>query len=286
MSDDQSSSDSGNSSWIGKLTNMFTDQVDDTKSLVTFLRKAEQNQVIDADGLSIIEGALQVTDMQVREIMIPRSQVATIDITDSPDEIIPKVIEAGHSRFPVIGESKDDVVGILLAKDLLELVLINDQRKFNLKDVLRPAIYVPESKRLNILLKEFRENRNHMAIVIDEYGGLGGVVTIEDVLEQIVGEIEDEYDVDEEDYIKVYDKDSYTIKALTPIEDFNAFFHSNLPDNEFDTIGGLVVNQFRHIPQRDESVGIGPYMFKVLSADNRQIRLLLVTTLFIDGSDD
>ncbi len=286
MSDDQSSSDSGNSSWIGKLTNMFTDQVDDTKSLVTFLRKAEQNQVIDADGLSIIEGALQVTDMQVREIMIPRSQVATIDITDSPDEIIPKVIQAGHSRFPVIGESKDDVVGILLAKDLLELVLISDQRKFNLKDVLRPAIYVPESKRLNILLKEFRENRNHMAIVIDEYGGLGGVVTIEDVLEQIVGEIEDEYDVDEEDYIKVYDKDSYTIKALTPIEDFNAFFHSNLPDDEFDTIGGLVVNQFRHIPQRDESVGIGPYMFKVLSADNRQIRLLLVTTLFIAGSDD
>ena len=285
MSDDQSGSDSGNSSWIGKLTNMFTDQVDDTKSLVTFLRKAEQNQVIDADGLSIIEGALQVTDMQVREIMIPRSQVATIDITDSPDEIIPKVIQAGHSRFPVIGESKDDVVGILLAKDLLELVLISDQRKFNLKDVLRPAIYVPESKRLNILLKEFRENRNHMAIVIDEYGGLGGVVTIEDVLEQIVGEIEDEYDVDEEDYIKVYDKDSYTIKALTPIEDFNAFFHSNLPDDEFDTIGGLVVNQFRHIPQRDESVGIGPYMFKVLSADNRQIRLLLVTTLFVAGSD-
>jgi|SRR5210317_1453976 magnesium and cobalt transporter len=285
MSDDQSSSDSGNSSWIGKLTNMFTDQVDDTKSLVTFLRKAEQNQVIDADGLSIIEGALQVTDMQVREIMIPRSQVATIDITDSPDEIIPKVIQAGHSRFPVIGESKDDVVGILLAKDLLELVLISDQRKFNLKDVLRPAIYVPESKRLNILLKEFRENRNHMAIVIDEYGGLGGVVTIEDVLEQIVGEIEDEFDVDEEDYIKVYDKDSYTIKALTPIEDFNTFFHSNLPDDEFDTIGGLVVNQFRHIPQRDESVGIGPYMFKVLSADNRQIRLLLVTTLFVAGSD-
>jgi len=285
MSDDQSSSDSGNSSWIGKLTNMFTDQVDDTKSLVTFLRKAEQNQVIDADGLSIIEGALQVTDMQVREIMIPRSQVATIDITDSPDEIIPKVIQAGHSRFPVIGESKDDVVGILLAKDLLELVLISDQRKFNLKDVLRPAIYVPESKRLNILLKEFRENRNHMAIVIDEYGGLGGVVTIEDVLEQIVGEIEDEFDVDEEDYIKVYDKDSYTIKALTPIEDFNTFFHSYLPDDEFDTIGGLVVNQFRHIPQRDESVGIGPYMFKVLSADNRQIRLLLVTTLFVAGSD-
>ena len=280
MSDDQSSSDSGKFSWIGKLKNLFTDSVDDTKSLVNFLRKAEKNKVIDADGLSIIEGALQVSDMQVREILIPRSHVATIDITDSPDEIIPKVTEAGHSRFPVIGENKDDVVGILLAKDLLELVLIADKRKFNLKDVLRPAIFVPESKRLNVLLKEFRENRNHMAIVIDEYGGLGGVVTIEDVLEQIVGEIEDEYDVDEEDYIKKYDKDSYTVKALTSIEDFNTFFHSNLPDHEFDTIGGLVVDQFSHIPERGERIGIGPYLFKVLSSDNRQIRLLQVTTVF------
>ena len=279
MSDDQSGCDSGSSSWIGKLTNLFSDSVDDTRSLVNVLRQAEQNKVIDADGLSIIEGALQVNDMQVREIMIPRSQIATIDITDSPEDIIPKVMEAGHSRFPVIGESKDDVVGILLAKDLLPLALNADSR-FNLKDVLRPAIFVPESKRLNVLLKEFRENRNHMAIVIDEYGGLGGLITIEDVLEQIVGEIEDEYDIDEEDYIKSYDKDSYTVKALTPIDDFNTFFHSNLPDNEFDTIGGLVLNQFKHIPERDEKIGVGPYLFKVLSADNRQIRLLLVTTIF------
>jgi magnesium and cobalt transporter len=281
MSEDQPGSDSGSGSWIGKLTNLFTESVDDTKSLVNILRQAEQNQIIDADGLSIIEGALQVNDMQVREIMIPRSQVATIDITDSPRDIIPKVIEAGHSRFPVIGESKDDVVGILLAKDLLPLVLDSESR-FNLKDVLRPAIFVPESKRLNVLLKEFRENKNHMAIVIDEYGGMGGVVTIEDVLEQIVGEIEDEYDIDEEDQIKKVDKDSYTVKALTPIEDFNAFFHSNLPDDEFDTIGGLVLDQFRHIPERDETVGIGPYVFKVLNADSRQIRLLLVTTVFAD----
>lgn len=286
MSDDQSESDSGGSSWIGKLTNLFTDSVDDTKSLVNILRQAEQDQIIDADGLSIIEGALQVNDMQVREIMIPRSQVVTIDITDSPDQIIPKVIEAGHSRFPVIGESKDDVVGILLAKDLLPLVLDSDPRKFNLKDVLRPATFVPESKRLNVLLKEFRENRNHMAIVIDEYGGLGGLVTIEDVLEQIVGEIEDEYDIDEEDYIKKLDRDSYTVKALTTIDDFNAYFHSNLPTDEFDTIGGLVLDQFRHIPERDESVGIGPYLFKVLNADNRQIRLLLVTTVFASDQQE
>ena len=285
MSDDQPGSDSGSGSWIGKLTNLFTESVGDTKDLINILRQAEQNQVIDADGLSIIEGALQVNDMQVREIMIPRSQVATIDITDSPRDIIPKVIEAGHSRFPVIGESKDDVVGILLAKDLLPLVLDSESR-FNLKDVLRPAIFVPESKRLNVLLKEFRENKNHMAIVIDEYGGLGGVVTIEDVLEQIVGEIEDEYDVDEEDYIKKVDKDSYTLKALTPIEDFNAFFHSKLPDDEFDTIGGLVLDQFRHIPERDETVGIGPYVFKVLNADNRHIRLLLVTTVFAEDTSE
>ena len=285
MSDDQPDSDSGNASWIGKLTNLFTESVDDTKSLVNILRQAEQNKVIDADGLSIIEGALQVHDMQVREIMIPRSQVATIDISDSPEEIIPKVIEAGHSRFPVIGESKDDVAGILLAKDLLPLVL-NSETRFNLKDALRPAIFVPESKRLNVLLKEFRENKNHMAIVIDEYGGLGGVVTIEDVLEQIVGEIEDEYDVDEEDYIKKVDSDNYTVKALTPIEDFNNFFHSKLPDDEFDTIGGLVLDLFRHIPERDETVGIGPYVFKVLNADNRQIRLLLVTTVFTEENPE
>lgn len=285
MSEDQSSSDSGKSSWIGKLTNLFSDSVEDTKELVDFLRKAEKNQVIDADGLSIIEGALQVNNMQVREIMIPRSQVATIDITDSPEDIIPKVIEAGHSRFPVIGESKDDVVGILLAKDLLPLIT-NSELRFNLKDVLRKPIFVPESKRLNVLLKEFRENKNHMAIVIDEYGGLGGVITIEDVLEQIVGEIEDEFDVDEEDYIKAYDSESYTVKALTPIEEFNAFFHSNLPDSEFDTIGGLVLDQFRHIPARDETVGIGPYLFKVLNADSRQIRLLLVTTVFAEKTSD
>jgi magnesium and cobalt transporter len=285
MSDDQLDGDSGSGSWIGKLTNLFTESVDDTKSLINILRQAEQNQIIDADGLSIIEGALQVNDMQVREIMIPRSQVATIDITDSPHDIIPKVIDAGHSRFPVIGESKDDVVGILLAKDLLPLVLDSESR-FNLKDVLRPAIFVPESKRLNVLLKEFRENKNHMAIVIDEYGGLGGVVTIEDVLEQIVGEIEDEYDVDEEDQIKKVDKDSYTVKALTPIEDFNNFFHSKLPDDEYDTIGGLVLDQFRHIPERDETVGIGPYVFKVLNADSRQIRLLLVTTVFAEDTGE
>ena len=278
MNDDQSSNDSGNTSWIGKLANFFSDSVTDIRSLIEFLRKAHHNQILDADSLSIIEGALQVGDMQVREIIIPRNKVVTVDITASPNEIVEIVTKAGHSRFPVIGENKDDVIGILLAKDLLPLILEGEEKRFNLKDVLRPATIIPESKRLNILLKEFRENHNHMAVVIDEYGGMAGVVTIEDVLEQIVGNIEDEFDVDEEDFIKSYDKDSYTVKALTPIIEFNDHFHSNLPDEEFDTIGGLVLDQFQHIPQREETIGIGPYIFKVLNADNRQIRLLLVTT--------
>ena len=286
MADDQSSNDSGNNSWIGKLKDVFTESIDDSKDLIDTLRKAQRNGVLDADGLSIIEGALQVSDMQVREIMIPRSQVVTVSIDATPEVFLPTVIEAAHSRFPVIGENLDDVEGILLAKDLLPLILEKDNRRFDLKDILRPATFIPESKRLNVLLKEFRETRNHMAIVIDEYGGLSGVVTIEDVLEQIVGEIEDEHDVDEEAYIKRYDDENYVVKALTPIDDFNEHFHSNFSEQEFDTIGGLVTQQFGHIPERDESIGIGPYVFKVLNADNRQIRLLQVTTSLVEHESE
>lgn len=286
MPDDQSSNDSGNNSWIGKLKDVFTESINDSRDLIEILRRAQRNQVLDADGLSIIEGALQVSDMQVREIMIPRSQVVTVSIDASPEEFLPTVIEAAHSRFPVIGESLDDVEGILLAKDLLPLILEKDTGKFDLKDILRPATFIPESKRLNVLLKEFRETRNHMAVVIDEYGGLAGVVTIEDVLEQIVGEIEDEHDVDEEAYIKRYDDENYVVKALTPIDDFNEHFHSNFSEEEFDTIGGLVMQQFGHIPERDESIGIGPYIFKVLNADNRQIRLLQVSTSLVEHESE
>jgi magnesium and cobalt transporter len=277
MSEDNSNGDSGNHSWIGKLREVFTDSVDDGPDLLRVLRKAQQNKVIDADLLSIIEGALQVSEMQVRDIMIPRSQVVSVKATATPEEILPIVIEAQHSRFPVIGDSLDEVIGILLAKDLLPLAL-DKSRRFDIKDVLRPATFVPESKRLNHLLKEFRENRNHMAIVIDEYGDLAGLCTIEDVLEQIVGDIEDEHDVDDEVFIKSLDDDKHTVKALTPIEEFNDYFNCQFPEEDFDTIGGLVLSRFGRIPQRDESITIGPYLFKVLNADNRQIRLLQVSS--------
>jgi magnesium and cobalt transporter len=276
MSDSNSNSDSGHSSWIGKLREVFSDTVADTDDLIQILRKAQKNKILDLDALSIIEGALQVSDMQVRDIMIPRSQVVTVRADASPEEILPAVIDAQHSRFPVIGDSLDEVLGILLAKDLLPLAL-KDSRRFDIKDVLRPATFVPESKRLNVLLKEFRETRNHMAIVIDEYGDLAGLCTIEDVLEQIVGDIEDEHDIDDEVFIKPLDADNFTVKALTPIEEFNEFFRSKFSEDEFDTIGGLVLSHFGRIPQREEAVSIGPYNFRVLNADNRQIRLLHVS---------
>ncbi len=277
MSDDQTDSPPEPRSWIGRLREVFTDTVDDTGDLVQVLRKAQRNKVIDADCLSILEGALQVSDMQVRDIMIPRSQVVIVSASADPQDILPVVIEAQHSRFPVIGDSLDEVLGILLAKDLLKLALERGGKKFDIKDVLRPATFVPESKRLNVLLKEFRENRNHMAIVIDEYGDLAGLCTIEDVLEQIVGEIEDEHDTDDEVFIKTLDGSHYTVKALTPIADFNEFFDTEFPEEDFDTIGGLVLSEFGRIPQPDESVRSGGFLFKVLNADNRQIRLLHVT---------
>lgn len=277
MTDDQTDTAPGPSSWLGKIREALTDTVDDRDDLVQVLRKAQRHKVIDSECLSIIEGALSVMEMQVRDIMIPRSQVVTVSASADPQDILPIVIEAQHSRFPVIGDSLDEVVGILLAKDLLKLALERGGKKFDIKDVLRPAIFIPESKRLNVLLKEFRENRNHMAIVIDEYGDLAGLCTIEDVLEQIVGDIEDEHDTDDEVFIKALDGSQFTVKALTPIPEFNEFFASEFPEEDFDTIGGLVLSQFGRIPQREESMKIGGFLFKVLSADNRQIRLLHVT---------
>jgi len=269
-----------------RLRDVFTDSIADSEELIRVLRKAQRRKVLDNDALSIIEGALQVADMQVRDIMVPRSQVVTVNAGDSPQDILPVVIEAQHSRFPVIGESIDEVLGILLAKDLLPLALERDQRKFDIKDVMRPATYVPESKRLNVLLKEFRENRNHMAIVIDEYGDLAGLCTIEDVLEQIVGEIEDEHDIEDEAFIKQLDTHSFTVKALTSVEDFNDHFDSAFPTEEFDTIGGVVLSNFGHIPQRDENIIIDKFNFRILNADNRQIRLLHVTLSHADDAND
>ena len=276
MPEEPSTIDPRPRSWIDKLAQVFSDEPTDTKSLLELLRNAEQDQVLDADALSIIEGALQVSSMQVREIMIPRSQVVTVSAKNSLEEILNIVVTASHSRFPVVGENSETIMGILLAKDLLRLALNGNAEKFNIKDIVRPATFVPESKRLNVLLKEFRETRHHMAIVIDEYGGTAGVVTIEDVLEQIVGEIEDEYDVDDDSYIKKFDEENFIVKALTPIEEFNEYFNASFSDEDADTVGGLVLQLLRHIPARDETVSLGRFRFTVLHADSRQIRLLKV----------
>ncbi|HTQ99410.1 MAG TPA: transporter associated domain-containing protein [Candidatus Acidoferrum sp.] len=290
MNDDSSShsaSSATHPSLMARLRDLMTDNIADTEELIRVLRKAQRKKVLDNDALSIIEGALQVSDMQVRDIMVPRSQVVTVKASDSPQDILPVVIEAQHSRFPVIGDSLDEVLGILLAKDLLKLALNDhDERKFDIKDVMRSATFVPESKRLNVLLKEFRENRNHMAIVIDEYGDLAGLCTIEDVLEQIVGEIEDEHDTEDEAFIKQLDESSFTVKALTTVEDFNQHFNTDFPTDEFDTIGGVVLSKFGRIPQRDDSIVIDRFTFKILNADNRQIRLLHVSLSHADEATE
>ena len=209
--------------------------------------------------------------------MIPRSQMITIKSSQTPREFLPDVIEAAHSRFPVIGDSVDDVLGVLLAKDLLPLLLQDNTDRFNIKEILRPATCVPESKRLNVLLKEFRATRNHMAIVIDEYGGVSGLVTIEDVLEQIVGDIEDEHDVDEDSHIKPLPSGDFLVKGLTPIEDFNEHFDTEFSDEEFDTVGGLVMNAFGHLPKRNEVAELEGFRVRVLNADSRRVHLLRVT---------
>jgi magnesium and cobalt transporter len=260
--------------WLERLSMAFTGEPSSRDELVELLRSAQQRDLLDAEVLSIIEGALMVSDMQAREIMIPRSQVAVVRLDMKPEELLPLVIESGHSRFPVLGDGPDDVVGILLAKDLLPLALADRRQKFNLRDILRSCTAIPESKRLNVLLQEFRATRNHLAVVYDEYGGVSGIVTIEDVLEQIVGDIEDEFDFNEDDFIKQHTNGVYTVKALTPIEDFNGFFGSDFSEDEFDTIGGIVTQSFGHMPKRDERVTLAGFQFKVLNADNRRIKLL------------
>lgn len=285
MADDQSSIDPRPRSWIDKIAQVFSDEPTDTKSLLELLRNAEQDHVLDADALSIIEGALQVSSMQVREIMIPRAQVITVSAKNTLEEILDIVVTVSHSRFPVVAENSDSVIGILLAKDLLPFALKQDRASFDIKSLVRPATFVPESKRLNILLNEFRENRHHMAIVIDEYGSACGVVTIEDVLEEIVGEIDDEYDVDDESFIRKLDPHNFVVKALTPVAEFNEYFSCDFSDQEVDTIGGLVLQHLSHIPERDESIDIGTFRFTVMNADSRQIRLLKVSTIIPESED-
>jgi magnesium and cobalt transporter len=261
-------------SLIERLSSLLLREPEDREQLLELLHGAFERHLMDADALSIIEGALAVADMAVRDIMVPRAQMDVVDINEPPARIVEVVLENAHSRFPAIGESKDDVLGILLAKDLLRYCA---GKEFDLRDTLRPAIFVPEAKRLNVLLREFRASRNHMAIVVDEYGGVAGLVTIEDVLEQIVGEIEDEYDFDEtEDNIVKDNTGRYRVKAVTEIADFNAAFGSNFSDEHFDTVGGLVIHHLGRLPTRNEILNIDGLRMQVLRADSRRVHTLLV----------
>ncbi len=261
--------------WLERIGSLLMREPEDREQLVQLLHSAYDRDLLDADALAMIEGVMQVSEMQARDIMIPRSQMDVIDIEDSPDKFVPLVIETGHSRFPVIGDNKDDVIGVLLAKDLLRYYA--GEEEFNVREMLRPAVFIPESKRLNVLLKDFRSNRNHMAIVVDEYGGVAGLVTIEDVLEQIVGEIEDEYDYDEPGDNIVPEKGSgFRVKAITEIGDFNDAFGTTYSDQDFDTVGGLVISRFGHVPKRGEQIVIDGLSFRVLRADSRRLHVLRV----------
>ncbi|WP_420589978.1 HlyC/CorC family transporter [Bacterioplanoides sp.] len=267
-------------SWLEKITDLFSDDPQSRQDIKEIVREAAQRSIVDSETLTILEGALQVSEMQVRDIMIPRSQMISINLNDPLKDYLPQIIESAHSRFPVLGEDQDEVLGILLAKDLLPLILNENREDFHLKQVLRPTTFVPESKRLNVLLQEFRATRNHMAIVVDEFGGVAGLVTIEDVLEQIVGEIEDEHDFDEDDsMIKEVEEGITMVKALTPIEDFNEHFSTKIQDQDFDTIGGIVVHHFGRVPECNECIRVDNLSFKVVNGTSRQINLLEVTAV-------
>jgi magnesium and cobalt transporter len=261
---------------LERLSALLLREPEDREQLVELLHSAFERQLLDADALSIIEGALQVSEMTARDIMIPRAQMDMIKITDDPTDFIPFVLETAHSRFPVIDDDKDDVIGILLAKDLLRYYSAPDE--FDMRDMLRPAVFIPESKPLNVLLRDFRANRNHIAIVVDEYGGVSGLVTIEDVLEQIVGDIDDEYDFDEtEDNIIEESKGRWRVKAQTEIADFNAEFGTQFSDDEYDTIGGMLLQRFERVPKRGDRVTIDDFSFEILRADSRRVHAILVT---------
>lgn len=265
-------------SWQQRLSKLFLEP-QDQEQLVDLIRSASERHILDAEALAIVEGALSVAQMQARDIMIPRSQVVMVSRDAPAKDILKLITETAHSRFPVIDDDRDDVIGILLAKDVLSMVVSAGKFEFDLREILRPAVFIPESKRLNVLLGEFRERRNHMAIVVDEYGGVAGMVTIENVLEQIVGEIEDEHDIDNDVPILQRNETTYVIKALAELDEFNERFGTEWSDEDFDTVGGYVVNQFGHLPERGEKVTIGQFEFVVIRADNRRVHLLEMTLL-------
>ena len=275
--------DSPKRSLLERLSSMLLREPEDRGQLVELLHGAFENNLLDAEALSMIEGVMQVSEMHARDVMIPRSQMDMIDVEENPDAFIPFVIETAHSRFPVYENGKDNVIGILLAKDLLRYYA--NANEFDVRDMLRPAVFAPESKRLNILLRDFKANRNHIAIVVDEYGGVAGLVTIEDVLEQIVGEIEDEFDFDETvDNILTYKSGKFRVKAVTEIADLNVAFETNFSDQDFDTVGGLVINQFGRVPKRGESVVFDGFKFAVLRADSRRVHTLLIERVAVSGA--
>ncbi len=275
MNDDRPA---GQGSWLRRLVESLSGEPRDIEQLSDVLADAKDRGLIEADVLSMMEGVLQVSAIQVRDVMVPRAQMVVVQREDPPEKILPTVIESGHSRFPVVGEDRDEVVGILLAKDLLRYFAEDSAASFDIRECLRPAVFIPESKRLNVLLREFRNSHNHMAIVVDEYGGVSGLLTIEDVLEQIVGDIGDEYDVDEVEGIHKEAERTFAVPALTRIEEFNDVFDTRFSDEEADTIGGLVLHELGRMPRRGEAIELGGLELKVLRADRRRIETLRVTT--------
>jgi len=261
--------------WLDRIINLFTGEPQNQKQLLDLLKNLQAHGLLGVDELNMIEGVLQVADLQVRDIMIPRGQMVVLDHEDSLDEIIAKIADCGHSRFPVIDDDKDDVVGILLAKDLLSVSLDQGQG-FEINDYIRPASFIPESKRLNVLLKEFRLNRSHIAMIVDEYGGVSGLITIEDVLEQIVGKIDDEHDEGDEIDIQPHGSNRYSVRALTPLPEFNEYFATEFESEDVETIGGYLLGQIGHLPKRGESIAVDNLTFKVLNADSRQVHLYQV----------
>ena len=276
MSEDSSDSGGGRS-FMDRIVHAMGGEPRDRDELLELLRDAQARQIFDADTLQMVEGAFQVIEMRVRDIMIPRAQMVVIDRDASLRELLPVITESGHSRFPVIDEDKDHVVGVLLAKDLLRFTAAEDELPFAIPEVARPATFTPETKRLNVLLKEFRAERNHMAIVLDEYGGVAGLVTIEDVLEEIVGEIDDEHDIDEDVHIRAHGDGRFSVRALTPIDEFNETLGTQFSDEEFDTIGGLLMQHIGHMPKPGENAVIEGCQFRILAADSRRVHLLQIT---------
>jgi magnesium and cobalt transporter len=263
--------------WRSRFTRTLAAGVKDRAQLVEMLAESQQRGVLDAELFAMLEGALAVADLQVRDIMVPRTQMVCVGREDDIARILSAVVESRHSRFPVLGNGHDDVAGILLAKDLLRLFADSERESFDMREYLRPAVFVPEAKRLNVLLREFRDSRNHMAIVVDEYGGVAGLVTIEDVIEQIVGDIDDEFDVEDDQNIRREGERQFSVRGATRIDEFNQFFHAELQTGEFDTVAGLVMKQLGRMPRRGESVMLGEFEFRVMRSDRRRIDSLRVT---------